>query len=103
MSNLQTYYHLNYIFKKWNNEQDASGSSTALHATRTISCNDRNSPLEYPSGECKHDVKGSEGNMANPIFKGDVQGRKYPGSCAFAELWLSLSITYLCILARFHL
>ena len=42
-------------------------------------------PVEYPSKECKHDIKESKGNMFNPIFKENVQGRKHPGSCAFAE------------------
>ena len=35
--------------------------------------------------ECKHDIKESKGNMFNPIFKENVQGRKHPGSCALAE------------------
>ena len=30
-------------------------------------------------------IKESEGNMFNPIFKKNVQGRKHPGSCAYAE------------------
>ena len=28
-------------------------------------------------------MKESEGNMFNPIYKGNVQGRKHPGVCAF--------------------
>ena len=51
-----------------------------------ISCKAWNSPIEYPSrGECKHDIKDCEGNMFNPIFKENVQGRKHPCSCALAE------------------
>ena len=42
-------------------------------------------PVEYLSRECKLDIKASEGNMFNPKFKENVQGRKYPGNCAFAE------------------
>ena len=41
---------------------------------RTISCKAWNSPAEYPSRECKHHIKESEGNMYNPIFKGNVRG-----------------------------
>ena len=52
---------------------------------RTISCKAWNSPVEYHSRECQHDINESEGNMFNPIFKENVQGRKHPGSCAFAE------------------
>ena len=42
-------------------------------------------PVGYPGWECKHDIKESEGSMFNPIFKENVQGRKHPGSWAFAE------------------
>ena len=42
-------------------------------------------PVEYPRRECEHDIKESEGNMFNPIFKENVQGQTNPGSCAFAE------------------
>ena len=47
----------------------------APNAARTIS------PAEYPSRECKHYIKESKGNMFNPIFKENVQGRKHPVSC----------------------
>ena len=43
---------------------------------------------KYPSRDCKHDIKQSEGNMSNPIFKENVQGQTHPGSCAFAEVEL---------------
>ena len=79
MSNLQTYYF------KLDFQKVANGWSTAPNATRTISCKAWNSPVEYPSRECKHDIKGSKGNMLNPIFNENVQGQKHPGSCAFAE------------------
>ena len=85
MSNLQTYYHFKLDFPNWTNIQGASGYSTAPNAARTISCKDWNSLVEYPSGVCKHDIKESKGNMFKPIFKENVQGRKHPGSCAFAE------------------
>ena len=41
--------------------------------------------VEYPRRGCKHDIKESERNMFNPIFKENIQGRKHPGICAFAE------------------
>ena len=44
-----------------------------------------NSPVEYSYKEWKHDIKESEGNMFNPIFMKNVQGRRHPGSCASAE------------------
>ena len=31
------------------------------------------------------DIKESNGNILNLIFQENVQGRKYSGSCAFAE------------------
>ena len=70
----------------WTNIQEANGWSTAPNAARPISCKAWNSPVEYPSRECKRGIKESEGNMFNPIFKENVQGRKHPGSCAFEEL-----------------
>ena len=43
------------------------------------------SPPKIILVKSKHDIKVSEGNMLNPIFKGNVQGRKHPRKCAFAE------------------
>ena len=37
------------------------------------------------SRDCKHDIKESEGNMFNPIFKENIQWPKHSGSCASAE------------------
>ena len=51
------------------NIQEASGSSTAPNVAKTISCKACNTPVEYPSRECKHDIKESKGNMFNLIFK----------------------------------
>ena len=59
--------------------------SKATNAARTISSKVWNSPVEYPSRECKHDIKEPEGNMFNPMFKENDHGQKRPGSCAFAE------------------
>ena len=44
-----------------------------------MSYKDLNAPVEYPSRECEHDIKESEGNMFNSIFKdnvlsGNIQG-----------------------------
>ena len=60
----------------------------APNAARAISCKACNSPVEYLSREYQHDIKESECNMLNPIFKENVQGQKHPESCAFAELEL---------------
>ena len=59
-----------------------------IHGTKCHKDNQLQSlefPVECPSRECKHDIKDSEGNMFNPIFKENVQGRKHPGSCSFAQ------------------
>ena len=59
-SNLQMYYHFKLDFQKWTNIQEA------------ISCKAWNSPVEYPSRECKYDMKETEGNMFIPILKKNV-------------------------------
>ena len=53
----------------------------------TISCKAWNTTAEYASWECKdvRRIKEFEGNSFNPIFNENIQGRKHPGSCAFAE------------------
>ena len=64
-----------------------TGGKRLIHGTKRHKDNQLQSlelPVEYPSRECKHDIKESKRNMFNPIFKENVQGRK-PGSCAFAE------------------
>ena len=86
MSNVQTYYHFKLDFQKVDQH---TGGKWLIHGTkrqtRTTSCKAWNSPVEYPSRECKHDIKESKGNMFNPIFKENVQGQKHQRSCAFAE------------------
>ena len=57
----------------------------APNTTRTISRKAWDSPVEYPSRESEHGIKESVGNMFNQTFKGNVQGRKHPDRCAFAE------------------
>ena len=85
MSNLQTYCHLKLDFQKWTNiqgqvvnprHQTPQGKSVVRLEHPTV---------EYPSRECKHDIKESEGTMFNPKFTKNVLGRKHLGSCAFAE------------------
>ena len=65
-----------------------TGGKWLIHGSKRRKDNDCkawNSPVEYPSRECKHDIKESKGNMFSPIVKENVQGRKHPESCAFAE------------------
>ena len=69
------------VFLLWC-ETDKPTIILAPNATRTFSCKAWNSPVEYPSRECKQDIKESKGNIFNPFFKENVQGRKKPGSCA---------------------
>ena len=84
MSNLQTYYHFKLDFQKVDQH---TGIKWLIHGTkrRKDSCTAWHSPVEYPIKECKHDIKESESNMFNTIFKENVQGRKHSGSCAFAK------------------
>ena len=85
MSNLQTYYHFKLDFQKVDQH---TGGTCLIHGTKRRKDNQLQClepPVEYPSRECKHDIKESKGNMFNPIFKENVQGQKYPESSAFAE------------------
>ena len=36
-------------------------------------------PVEYPSEESEHDIKGSESNRFNSIFKENVRGQNIQG------------------------
>ena len=67
MSNLQTNCRLNLGFKKWTNIQKASDWLTASYTTKTISCQARNSLVEYPSWDYKFDIK--EFDVQSNIFK----------------------------------
>ena len=83
MSNLQTNYHFKLDSQ---NVDQHTESKWLIHGTKHRKDNQlqtRNFPVEYPSRESKHDIKESEGNMFNPIFKENVQGRKHTGRCAF--------------------
>ena len=85
MSKLQTYYHFNLDFQKLDKH---TWGKWLIHGTKHRKHNQLQSPklpVEYPSRECKHDIKESKRNMFNPIFKKNVQGQKHPRSCAFAE------------------
>ena len=84
----QIYKHTiisNYISKKWTNIQEVSVQSTAPNTTRKISCKAWNFPVQYPSRQFNHGIKDCDGNMFKSIFKGNVQGLKYLGRCAFVE------------------
>ena len=56
MSNLQTYYNFKLDFQ---NLDQQTGGKWLIHGTkrrRAISCKAWNSPVEYPSRECKNDI-----------------------------------------------
>ena len=81
MSNLQTHYHFKLDFQH-------TGGKWLIHGTKhrkTISCKAWNSPVKYSGRKSKHDIKQSESNKFNPIFKGKVQVWKHPGRCAITE------------------
>ena len=80
MSNLQTYYLFKIDFQ---NMDQHTGGKWLIQGTKRRQVNQLQSlepPIEYPSRECKHDIKESEGNMFHPIFKenvprgGNIQG-----------------------------
>ena len=78
MPSLQTHYHLNYI--------SHSGPTFRRHQTpQGQSIAKPGFPLQNNSRESKHGIKESEGNMFNPIFTENVQGRQHLRSCAFVE------------------
>ena len=85
MSNLQTSYRFQLDFQKMDQH---TGGRWLIHGTKHHKDNQWQSlepPVEYPSRECKHDIKQSKEKMLNPIFNDNVQGWKHTGSCAFAE------------------
>ena len=85
MSNLQTYYHFKLDFQKVDQH---IGGKWLVHGTNRHKDNQLqslDSPVEYPSRECKYNIKESKGDMFNSIVKENVQRRKHPGNCAFAE------------------
>ena len=59
-----------------------TGGKWFIHGTKhreTISCKAWKPPVEYPSRECKHDIKESEGNLFNQYSKGMSRGRNIQG------------------------
>ena len=57
MSNLQTYYHFKLDFQKMDQH---TGGKWLIHCTKRRKDNQLqawNSPVEYPSRECKHAIK----------------------------------------------
>ena len=86
MPSIQTYYHFELDFQKVDQH---TGGKWLIHSSKRRKDNQLQS-LQLPcritySRECKHDIKDSEGNMFNPIFKENVRGQNHPGRCAFAE------------------
>ena len=66
MSNLQT-YHFKLDFQKVDQH---TGGKWLIHGTKRSKNNQFQNlkcPVEYPSRECKHDIKESEGNT--PLLK----------------------------------
>ena len=65
-----------------------TGGKWLIHGTKRrkdYQWQNLNFPVEYHSGECKHDINESEGHMFSPIFKENVQGWNHPGSCTFLD------------------
>ena len=82
---LQTHYHFKFDFQKVDLH---TGGTWLIHGNRNRKDNQLQNmeiPVEYPRRESKHETKDSGGNMIDPIFKRNVQGRKHPGRCTFAE------------------
>ena len=69
MSNLQTYYDFKLDFQKVDQH---TGGKWLIHGTKRNKA--WNSPEEYPSQECKYEIKESESNMLNTIFKDKCSG-----------------------------
>ena len=85
MSNLQTYYHFKRDFQKV--DQHTEGK-WLIHGTKRRKDNQMKSlepPLEYPSRECKHEIKDSEVYIFYPMFKKNVQGGNIQGVAHIAE------------------
>ena len=79
MSNLQTHYHLKLDFQKVDQH---TGGKLLIHGTKHRKDNQLQNmefPVQYPSGESKHDIKESECNMFSLIFKWNVQGGNIRG------------------------
>ena len=84
MWNLHTRYHFKLGFHKADQHKGGKGFQyTKYHKDNQGKA--WNPPVEYPNSESKHVIRESEGNMSNPLFKGNVQGWKHPGRCAFAQ------------------
>ena len=75
MLKLQTHYHVKSYSQKVDRRTRGKWLIHEPNTARTISAKAWNSPVDYPSRECKHDIKESEGNVYNPIFKENVLGR----------------------------
>ena len=91
MSNLQSHYRFKLDFQKADQHTEGKWLHV-IHGTKHHKDNQLQS-LEIPrkilNREAKHEIKESEGNMFNPIFKDDLQGQKHPGRCVIAKPKLS--------------
>ena len=56
----------------WNNKKTTKNCFPLCQIYKPTIIFNWNSPVEYPSRECKHYIKESKGNMFNPIFKENV-------------------------------
>ena len=85
MSNLQT-YHFKLDFQ--NVDQHTRGK-WLIHGTIRRKDNQLQSleAVEYPSRECKPDIKESKGNMFNPIFNENVHMKMIYGLPCNAICW----------------
>ena len=85
MSNLQSCYHFKLDFQKVDQH---TGGKWLIHGTKRRKDNQLQS-LELPCRKSHKGIytwhKGVQRNMFNPIFKENIQGRRHPGSYAFAE------------------
>ena len=75
MSNLQTYYQNQLDFQKV--DQHTGGKWLILGTNRH-----KNNQLQYPSRECKHNIRESEGNLH---VQSNIQG-ECPGAETSREL-----------------
>ena len=84
----QTYKSTHHFKLDFQKVDQHTACKWLIHGTKHCKDNQLQSlepPVGYPSRQSKHDIKQSEGNISNSIFKGNVQGRKHPGRCACAE------------------
>ena len=85
MAKLETHYHYQLYFQKG---YQHTGGKLLNHNTKHRKDNQLQSlelACRIPIREYKQDLKESEGNMFNPIFKDNVQAQKHPGRYVIQE------------------